>query len=497
MADHQLDDESRRLLQLGSLIQSAIQDFVACKRQEVVSKTDPGRRGGEEGTLPSKALLDAQRTLLAAAGTLTELVSEPQSRLVEVGAQYWESRALHIVVDKRVPDLLSQGENGSMHIKALGDKIGIEHRKLSRLMRCLCSIGIFSEVDEDVFTNNRISESIVGNEPLRAYILVYALQPYTCSDYLPRFLNDRVKGASYVNEVTPLQAVLGTEKRSWDWMEEKIKVKHLKEGYRNGSDGNASYYPGVFGAELQKALENASGDDDEQLVDRPEYTMFGTAMIGGGRVYGQAQLYGDFPWASLGAATIVDVGGGVGGFSLQLSKLYPDLNFIIQDRAPVLKQAETEIWPSQHPEALVEPRRVRFQPHDFFEPNPVVGADVYWLRYVLHDWSDEYCMRILAAIKPAMGPRSRILICDQVMNTTRGCEELKPAPAPLPANWGYYTRYSHQRDFVMMSTINGIERKPTELKHIIERAGLQLKKIWDCRSQVGLVEVVLPGSELD
>ena len=42
----------------------------------------------------------------------------------------------------------------------------------ARLMRCLCSIGIFAEVDEDVFANNRISESIVGNEPLRAYILV-------------------------------------------------------------------------------------------------------------------------------------------------------------------------------------------------------------------------------------------------------------------------------------------------------------------------------------
>lgn len=100
-----------------------------------------------------------------------------------------------------------------------------------------------------------------------------------------------------------------------------------------------------------------------------------------------------------------------GGFSLQLSKLYPDLNFIIQDRAPVLKQAETEIWPRQHPAALAtQGRRVRFQPHDFFEPNPVAHADVYWLRYVLHDWSDEYCVRILAAIKPAMGPRSRILI---------------------------------------------------------------------------------------
>lgn len=82
------------------------------------------------------------------------------------------------------------------------------------------------------------------------------------------------------------------------------------------------------------------------------------------------------------------------------------------------------------------------------------------------------------------------------MNTTTGCGELPAAPEPLPANWGYYTRYSHQRDLAMMSIINGIERKPAEFRDLVNRAGLRLRKIWDCRSQVGLVEIVLPESEL-
>jgi hypothetical protein len=82
------------------------------------------------------------------------------------------------------------------------------------------------------------------------------------------------------------------------------------------------------------------------------------------------------------------------------------------------------------------------------------------------------------------------------MNTTMGCKELPAAPEPLPANWGYYTRYSHQRDLAMMSIINGIERKPAEFNALIESASLKLRKIWDCRSQVGLVEIVLPDSEL-
>ncbi|RYP46976.1 hypothetical protein DL768_006899 [Monosporascus sp. mg162] len=299
--------------------------------------------------------------------------------------------------------------------------------ELERLMRCICSIGIFAELEEDMFANNRISESIVGDEPLHA-----ALQNYYCSTEMPRFL-----GSPATNE-TLMQAAVGSAKVAWDWAEETIRVKDLKAG-RMGSNGALSIYLGVFGVELQMALENADNDDDdgEKLIDRPEIPSFGLSMVGGGRALGPASIY-------------VDAGGGavftllalnidlrpLGGFYLQISHLYPDLNFIVQDQAPVLKQAEAEIWPQQSPEAL-KAGGVRPQQHGFFEPNRAEGADVYWFRHILHDWSDELCVRILAAIKPAMEPRSRILIfvSDYVMDTTRGCEELPPAPAPLPANW--------------------------------------------------------------
>lgn len=131
---------------------------------------------------------------------------------------------------------------------------------------------------------------------------------------------------------------------------------------------------------------------------------------------------------------MVDVGGGVGGFSLQLSQVYPQLHFVIQDRPAMVEQAEKVVWPRENPDAIAQ-QKVKFCSHDFFEPNPVKEADVYWLRYIMHDWSDGFCIQILASIKQSMGPRSRILICDQVMNTTLGSKEVTPAPLPLPANW--------------------------------------------------------------
>jgi O-methyltransferase domain len=179
------------------------------------------------------------------------------------------------------------------------------------------------------------------------------------------------------------------------------------------------------------------------------------------------------------------------------------------------------IWPQEAPEALAN-GRVTFMEHDFFQPNPVKDAEVYWLRYVLyvtpyqtdflltqrltiacrHDWSDEYCIKILTGIRTSMSSaKSRVLICDQVMNTTLGSTELLSAPAPLPANYGYYTRYSHQRDLCMMGIINGIERTPMEFKDLVEKAGFKIEKIWECRSQVSIVELrlntVLNGDKYD
>lgn len=88
-----------------------------------------------------------------------------------------------------------------------------------------------------------------------------------------------------------------------------------------------------------------------------------------------------------------------------------------------------------------------------------------------------------------MGPKSRILICEQIMDTTT-----KQSPSltgsPLPPNYGVYKRYSHQRDLDVMAIINGIERTPEQFESLFQKAGLVLKKVWPCRSQVSILEVV-------
>ena len=67
---------------------------------------------------------------------------------------------------------------------------------------------------------------------------------------------------------------------------------------------------------------------------------------------------------------------------LQLLPIYPKLDFVVQDRLENVHRGEHEIFPKQAP-GSVESGRVKFQAHDFFNPNPVKNADVYWLRGIL------------------------------------------------------------------------------------------------------------------
>ena len=70
---------------------------------------------------------------------LQAAVSDPRVRLIEIGASFLEARALHIVAEKRIPDLLAGGE---VRIEELAQKAGLEALKLGSSMVGGVSYGI-------------------------------------------------------------------------------------------------------------------------------------------------------------------------------------------------------------------------------------------------------------------------------------------------------------------------------------------------------------------
>ena len=121
--------DAAQLLQLSELISTNIQSVIDAWAKESRSEDDNSSDGSPH-VLPSHQLHQAQRTILASVGALTELVSEPSVRLIELAFQFWESRALYITAERRIPDLLAQAGSQGLGVKELGEATGIEHLKL-------------------------------------------------------------------------------------------------------------------------------------------------------------------------------------------------------------------------------------------------------------------------------------------------------------------------------------------------------------------------------
>lgn len=146
------------------------------------------------------------------------------------------------------------------------------------------------------------------------------------------------------------------------------------------------------------------------LAEHPETAArFKKLMLGltASEKYNPKHLANNYDWNALGDGTVVDVGGSAGHCSMAIAKVAPKLKFIVQDLPHTVASNAGTLPPE-----LSE--RITFMGHDFFQPQPVKGADVYLFSQILHDWSDAYCVKILQQLVPAMNRGSKIVLRDQV-----------------------------------------------------------------------------------
>jgi O-methyltransferase domain/Dimerisation domain len=161
---------------------------------------------------------------------------------------------------------------------------------------------------------------------------------------------------------------------------------------------------------------------------------------------------------------IVDIGGGQGGLLAEILKLHPnvrgtlfDLPEVVRTPAYLSKEAFPERW------ATVG--------GDFFQSVPT-GGDAYILKRILHDWSDEQCVRILRCCREVMGDSARLLVVDVV----------------VPA--GNVPHPGKVMDILMMVIAEGRERTEQEFRALFGKAGLKLTNITMTPSTLGIVEAI-------
>ncbi|KAH8602457.1 S-adenosyl-L-methionine-dependent methyltransferase [Bisporella sp. PMI_857] len=415
---------------------------------------------GKEGTkldtgvlLPSKNSYEAHKSILGSLGKIQELVSTPSIRLIETSHQFYESRALHIAAEHRIADVVAGHEVEGVNVVEIAEKTGLDEDKLTRILRVLTSNGIFAEVTFKHFANNRISAALAGNESLRSYLMVFSICHYKVAGALPAAVRDL--GKSNKVKDTAFNIAYSVEENFWDWL--KVKVP--------GKDGS--------------------------LEPRPELSYFAQAMTGIG-IAGSAALVYDFPWREIGNGTVVDVGGGVGTHSMEIAKVYHDLRFVVQDRAEVVEKG-VALWKKELPD-YVSTEKVQFESTDFFVQQPRIGADIYLLHTILHDWPDAESVDILKVVRRSMRPKSRVLIGEMILTNPIGAITSRANGRSKfnQTDYGIYGRYSHQRDLVMMSLFNSKERTLKEFQKVVENAGLVVSKVYECRSHNCLIECRLP-----
>lgn len=123
--------------------------------------------------------------------------------------------------------------------------------------------------------------------------------------------------------------------------------------------------------------------------------------------YNSFHVVNNYTWANLGQVHLVDVGGGAGHVSVELATRFPNISVTVQDMENIFEGADTQI-----PVALEG--RLNYMVHNFFVPQ-TVKADIYFFRWIFHNWSDKYCILILKALIPALKPGAKIIVNETCM----------------------------------------------------------------------------------
>ena len=97
--------------------------------------------------------------------------------------------------------------------------------------------------------------------------------------------------------------------------------------------------------------------------------------FGDGPDISPSSLVKGFPWASLGAAIVVHVGGSNGAISMTIAEAHHNIKLIVEDRLNVIEAARE----AKIPRGLEN--RIEFSAHDFFtETTP----GCWYLPFPLH-----------------------------------------------------------------------------------------------------------------
>ncbi|MFC0112035.1 methyltransferase [Kibdelosporangium aridum] len=163
-----------------------------------------------------------------------------------------------------------------------------------------------------------------------------------------------------------------------------------------------------------------------------------------------------------GVRTVADVGGADGAFVLSLMAAHTSLRGTVLELPHAVPAAAAE----------ADKRRMtdRFSATEgnFFEYVP--PADLYLLKYILHDWNDEDCLKILRNCRQSLHPGGRVAIVEIVLG-----EATDPGIGAL-------------MDMNMLAMLRGRERELAEFDALLAEAGFRRTKLTHLQAPYAVIE---------
>lgn len=151
---------------------------------------------------------------------------------------------------------------------------------------------------------------------------------------------------------------------------------------------------------------------------------------------------------------LLDIGGGSGAWALELLRAHPELAGIeileLPEAVPLLQKIFDEAATGE------EAQRVGFLPGSFLDEVPDSSStyDVVSLGWILHDWSDETCRKILRGARNRLKPGGKIALLEFILEENR-------------------VSRATQLDIAMLLQTEGRERTFAEYKQMLEAEGFE------------------------
>ncbi|USP77674.1 hypothetical protein yc1106_04948 [Curvularia clavata] len=377
--------------------------------------------GPVELGLPSD-VEESRVAVLRATQELNDLLQGPR----ELIFNHQHNLLAHLKLISRYDIARKVPVGGEMTFKDLAASIGLNEGAVTRILRMGIAYRIFREPRPGVIAHSAASRQLADDTRAAGWV------------------------AANVDEMWPSAEKLVEALEKWPEASEPNQT-----GFSLGHETDLSFY-------------QALASDPERARRFGEGMSFFTT----GEGFSLRHLTDGYPWESVAPGTVVDMGGSHGDAAFALARKFPNLHLIVQDLPEVIANSKEE-----------EGLDVKFQIHDFFQPQPVKGADVYYYRWTLHNWSDKYCFKALRALIPALKKGARLLIVDTVM----------PPPGTLPND---LERKLRGIDLTMVEIGNAKERSLDEWKALLEEADGRFKFhdfYHPSGSNLGIVEAVWEG----